>query len=105
MGNLNIHVRTRRRRTESMYAVSRGSKVVFHNTDCDEPLVVRIECIDENFRRTSRRRETIVVRPKGKGEFRIPLLTAKGTMFKYWAQVGRSRPEDPIIYVPGKRRS
>lgn len=105
MGNLNIHVRTRSRRTESMYAVSRGSKVVFHNTDCDEALVVKVEWIDENFRRLSRRRETIVVKPKGKGEFNIPLTTAKGTMYKYWAQIGRSKPEDPIIYVPGKRKS
>lgn len=103
MGNLNIHVRTRNRKTESMYAVSRGGKVVFHNTDCDEPLVVKIEWIDEKFRRLRRRRETIVVKPKCKGEFRIPLATAKGTMYKYWARIGRSRPEDPIIYVPGRR--
>ena len=105
MGRLNIHVRTRKRRTESMYAVSRGSKVVFFNTDCDEPLVVKVELIDEDFRKLSRRRVTIVVGPNGRGDFKIPLKTAKGTMFKYTAQIGRSRPEDPIIYVPGKRKS
>ncbi|HEU5467832.1 MAG TPA: hypothetical protein VFU77_00875 [Steroidobacteraceae bacterium] len=103
MAKLEIHVRTRKGRTESMYAVSRGRKVVFHNTDCDEPLEVTIEWLEEKVRKLSRRRrQTFVVKPNGKGEFDIPRKTAKGTKYKYWARIGRTKPEDPIIYVPGK---
>lgn len=103
---LNIYVRNRDGSTESMYAASRGGKVVFHNTDCEHELVVTIERIDQERPQHENGcgpQERIVVRPKDKVEFPISPETPEGTKYKYTARIGESKPEDPIIYVPGRR--
>lgn len=103
MARLHIFARTRNGRTESLYAVQSGSEVVFHNLDCDEPLEILIARLRVGFRSSLGRPRRIVVPPGGKKRFRVPLGTKPETTWKYSARIGRTRPEDPIIYVPGKR--
>jgi hypothetical protein len=101
---LHIYLRSRRGRTESLYAVSAGSTIVFHNSDCDEPLKVVVWKIGPKGAPESRKGKRIKVAAGKKREFRIRRSTPPEAMYKYSAQIGRSEVEDPIIYVPGRTK-
>jgi hypothetical protein len=109
MGTLHIYVRTRAGRTESMFAAPAGTRVVFHNTSVKGQLEVKIRRLKrgstrlaQGKSRSRRFEEVILVRAKGEQDSAIICRARPGSTFKYSAQIGHSRPEDPIIWVPGR---
>lgn len=102
MAKLDLHILKRNDKTFTKFDKNRDNdKIVFHNLDTTDQLVVTIESqpgLGDALCKGTQPVNSFVVAAGSKEPFKL-CSTYTGDSFKYTAQIGTSTAEDPIIII------